>query len=212
MQPQRQHAMAEWRASPSRPKVIQLLRKLLNKNWGDKAQPPTAEQSALTQQLVELACRGARTSDATHDGADAYHFGGSEGAASSATERTPTTTLVVRNLPDTAKNEDLLELWPCDGGWDFLYLPMRMGGKSNLGFAFINFTGEEHAAAFASRWHGVCLPTLGSARHLKVVPAAIQGLEANILELKTKSSGHMRARRCDPIIVRGGRRLSFGDV
>lgn len=70
------------------------------------------------------------------------------------------TTLMVRNIPAECTQEFLLELWPNHGTYDFLYLPRNAGGKSNLGYCFVNFVSEAHAAAFKATpvhlsWGGV---------------------------------------------------------
>lgn len=50
------------------------------------------------------------------------------------------TTLMVRNIPVLYTQEMLLEEWPSDGSWDFLYLPRSNSGagRFNLTYAFIN--------------------------------------------------------------------------
>jgi len=114
------------------------------------------------------------------------------------------TTLMVRNIPEPCTNEMLLEAWPVDGTWDFLYVPMTAGGKSALGYAFINFISEEHASAFAARWQGARLPHFVTGRRMKVKMADVQGFEANVDVVRRKPAGRMRSRRCSPIIVRDG--------
>jgi len=93
--------------------------------------------------------------------------------------------------------------WPVDGSYDFLYLPMQAGGKSTLGYAFINRTSRAHAAAFFSRWQTARLRTFESGRRLKITAADLQGFEANVGQLMVKQSGSLRSRNCRSVVLRG---------
>jgi len=61
------------------------------------------------------------------------------------------TTFVVRHLPAMFSLQKLLEAWPPDGTYTFLYYPWKW---TRLGFAFINMTSHEAATEFIARWHG----------------------------------------------------------
>jgi len=222
---QKQHMLERWRLSSSRSEMIGMLQQLMNKPWvsGQRlmtqqmglahAQHPRAlrfknesRDDTLTSDLVSTHDSGTQDLCPLFDEDDTDMLVQDEGGQG------PATTMVVRNIPEHYKTEDLVELWPADGTWDFLYLPLRTGGKCNIGFAFINLTSEGHASAFASSWQGKCLPTPGTGRRLKVISAAIQGLEANVAELKKKTAGRMRARKCDPIVIKDGRRVPFSEL
>jgi len=98
------------------------------------------------------------------------------------------TTLMVRNIPVLYTQEMLLEEWPSDGSWDFLYLPRSNSGagRFNLTYAFINFASEAHAVAFKEQWHKKRLASLSSKKALNISFAEVQGFEANLAQLKNK--------------------------
>lgn len=102
---------------------------------------------------------------------------------------------MIRNVPTQCTLEELLEAWPLDGSWDFLYLPMRAGGK-----------------AFSARWQSGSVPGHNGGRRLKVSCASTQGLEANVQALRQKPASRMRCRQCRPIIVKEGRVVGLDDV
>lgn len=121
-------------------------------------------------------------------------------------------TLMIRNISITLTEEMLLEEWPADGSYDLLYLPRNAGGKANLGYAFVNFTSEAHAAAFRARWQRRRLAQCPGARPLSISRAEVQGFEANIADLKAKPARRMRSRRSKPLIIRDGRWLQLDEV
>jgi len=122
------------------------------------------------------------------------------------------TTLMVRNIPPLCTCDMLLQDWPLDGSYDFLYLPKRAGGKATLGYAFINFTTAAHAEAFAARWRSQRLSSCPEGRALNITRAAQQGFEANMERLKVKSAGEIRSRRCEVVAIKAGRRISMNEL
>lgn len=123
----------------------------------------------------------------------------------------PITTLMIRNIPADCTIDTLLQAWPMDGSYDFLYLPMSSHGKTNLRYAFINLVTEAHASAFFSQWQSNRLPQLDRGRRLNITVANVQGLEANVQQLKAKPADALRARRCTPIILKEGRQVGLDE-
>lgn len=119
------------------------------------------------------------------------------------------TTLMVLNVPAACTYDVLLQEWPMDGTWDLLYLPMFAGGKRCIGYAFVNFVSEQHAATFFLRWEGQALERFPMQRRLQIIKAHVQGLYANVHELQRKSAGRVRSRRCRPIILIAGQRFDL---
>jgi len=99
----------------------------------------------------------------------------------SATTEDKPTTLMIRNVPNRYKQQDLideLEDLGFQGLFNFLYLPVDQGGRnrnrvSSVGYAFVNFI--DHIAAEKCR---AALEGFNFNRDGKV--AHIQGLEANL--------------------------------
>eukprot|EP00931_Biecheleriopsis_adriatica_P076785 TRINITY_DN5045_c0_g2_i1.p1 TRINITY_DN5045_c0_g2~~TRINITY_DN5045_c0_g2_i1.p1 ORF type:complete len:690 (+),score=160.57 TRINITY_DN5045_c0_g2_i1:100-2169(+) len=104
----------------------------------------------------------------------------------------PLTTVMIRNLPKTLNQRQLLQELNVSGFcglYDFCYLPSSFvskdsKGSESKGYAFVNFTRPEAASRFKDSWHGRDFPPTAQSgmRHLElaVSPAEVQGLEANL--------------------------------
>eukprot|EP00429_Kryptoperidinium_foliaceum_P086171 CAMPEP_0176194834 /NCGR_PEP_ID=MMETSP0121_2-20121125/6205_1 /TAXON_ID=160619 /ORGANISM="Kryptoperidinium foliaceum, Strain CCMP 1326" /LENGTH=158 /DNA_ID=CAMNT_0017533593 /DNA_START=21 /DNA_END=497 /DNA_ORIENTATION=+ len=121
------------------------------------------------------------------------------------------TTLMVRGIPSRCTTEMLLQEWPLDGSWDFLYYPMRAGGRSSRGWAFINFASPAHAEAFAARWQSHGFHQLAPSAPLKVAYAHVQGLEANVRKVQL-NAGQLQDRQSLLIVIKGGHLVDMQDV
>jgi len=94
------------------------------------------------------------------------------------------TTLVVRNVPARYTKEELLQEWPPDGTFDFLYLPFNHRQKRAAGYCFVNFTSHEAAVTFCNQWHHKWLSaSKHTGKKLSIGAAEFQGLEANLQHL-----------------------------
>jgi len=120
------------------------------------------------------------------------------------------TTLMVRNVPVMYTQEMLLLEWQNVGAYDFLYLPRT--GQTNLSYAFINFVSEAHAMAFKAQWHKKRMAHFTSRKPLNISFADVQGLEANILQLKKKRVRRIELRQCQPFITKGGRQFELAEA
>eukprot|EP00746_Dinoflagellata_sp_MGD_P023233 gnl/MRDRNA2_/MRDRNA2_154446_c0_seq1.p1 gnl/MRDRNA2_/MRDRNA2_154446_c0~~gnl/MRDRNA2_/MRDRNA2_154446_c0_seq1.p1 ORF type:complete len:250 (+),score=32.42 gnl/MRDRNA2_/MRDRNA2_154446_c0_seq1:89-838(+) len=104
------------------------------------------------------------------------------------------TTQMIRNIPCRCTKETILEdinNMGFEGTYDFFYLPNDRRRKSNLGYAFINFKTAEAAAYFQQMLSGFKFSTnsriSNSHKVCSVSPAAIQGLENNIIHFRQKA-------------------------
>jgi hypothetical protein len=104
---------------------------------------------------------------------------------SAAGERAPTT-MMIRNIPCCCSKEDVIgdiDGMGFTGSYDFFYLPRHR--KSNLGYAFINFTASEMALDFRVRMQGHRFSSRtqfggsNSRKACTITPAVVQGLTAN---------------------------------
>mmetsp|Transcript_40252 Transcript_40252/g.116370 ORF Transcript_40252/g.116370 Transcript_40252/m.116370 type:complete len:308 (+) Transcript_40252:101-1024(+) len=120
-------------------------------------------------------------------------------------------TVMITNLPRTCAQDLLLKHWPIDGKWNLMYLPWNTRERCNHGFVFINFVTEAQAAEFRSKWHGAFLSGVPADSPLSTTMANVQGLEANIAQLKKKRVDRIRIRNCKPIILRNGQRVDLKD-
>jgi hypothetical protein len=105
------------------------------------------------------------------------------------------TTVLIRNIPPRSKVEDLLRAFPPDGSYDMFYLPFLLKARRTSNFVTINFISPDLAADFYQRFSGQHLPH--SDRSCKdpllIMPAHIQGLEANLAFLQAERGiSHMR--------------------
>lgn len=67
-------------------------------------------------------------------------------------------TVMVRNIPNRYIRDTLLQtpvFAEFAGKFDFLYLPMDLALRANVGYAFVNFVSPEVVVEFYRRWHRV---------------------------------------------------------
>mmetsp|Transcript_84370 Transcript_84370/g.149182 ORF Transcript_84370/g.149182 Transcript_84370/m.149182 type:complete len:366 (-) Transcript_84370:211-1308(-) len=113
-------------------------------------------------------------------------------------------TVMLRNIPNKYSQSAL-----CDeinnqgyaGLYDFLYLPIDMETNANKGYAFINFVEPRAAWAFKCQFDDRKLGRFNSSKVVKVVPATLQGLDANYAHYSSArvSRGDPKAR---PLFLR----------
>mmetsp|Transcript_2148 Transcript_2148/g.4882 ORF Transcript_2148/g.4882 Transcript_2148/m.4882 type:complete len:217 (-) Transcript_2148:184-834(-) len=119
------------------------------------------------------------------------------------------TTLAVLNIPPHYTQERLLNfLWVPDGSFDFVCLPFGRG------YAIINFTTNEAAAAFVEKWQGrLCSSrqksrsTSTSPEGLNIIPASVQGFKAQLERIGIGILEVTVERDSLPAIFCGTRRL-----
>lgn len=113
-------------------------------------------------------------------------------------------TVMMRNLPNKVTQQQLLSEMNESGfenTYDFLYLPIDADTNANRGYAFINFTTPEMAMTFKMHFEGQKLSNFHSRKILSVMPATLQGFEANYAHY---SSAHVKFRDagCRPLFLR----------
>mmetsp|Transcript_154240 Transcript_154240/g.494566 ORF Transcript_154240/g.494566 Transcript_154240/m.494566 type:complete len:266 (+) Transcript_154240:194-991(+) len=133
-------------------------------------------------------------------------------AGQHATTTQDKTTLMVRNVPVMYTQDLLLEEWKNVGTFDFLYLPRTAGGQTNLSYAFINFTTEAEAVAFQSTWHKKRLAEFTARKPLNISVAEVQGLRANLTQLRKKRSRCSDTRQSQPLVLVCGLYLCLPDA
>jgi len=133
-------------------------------------------------------------------------------AGQRATTTQDKTTLMVRNVPVMYTQDMLLEEWKNVGTFDFLYLPRTAGGQTNLSYAFINFTTEAEAVAFQSTWHKKRLAEFTARKPLNISVAEVQGLRANLTQLRKKRSRCSDTRQSQPLVLVCGLYLCLPDA
>ncbi|XP_026396368.1 protein terminal ear1 homolog [Papaver somniferum] len=73
--------------------------------------------------------------------------------------------------------------------YDFLYLPIDFGSRSNLGYAFLNFTTSVAAMRFYKSFNNFSWKDsmfLNTPKICKIRPARIQGRDGNVSHFKNK--------------------------
>lgn len=111
------------------------------------------------------------------------------------------TTLMIRNIPNCYRQEDLLselEDLGFGGKFDFAYLPMDKCSKASVGYAFVNFVTASFAASFMEGSRGHRFTRRGKNKEAVVSVAHLQGLVANIEHYESNAS---RARKSSKTAV-----------
>jgi hypothetical protein len=105
-----------------------------------------------------------------------------EGPSYSQVEWNNVYTVMMRNLPNKV-TQDLLVSEINDAGfldyYDFVYLPIDPETSANRGYAFINFVMPGLAFMFKIHFEGRRFVNFNSHKVVSVVPAALQGFDAN---------------------------------
>jgi RNA recognition motif-containing protein len=97
-------------------------------------------------------------------------------------------TVMIRGLPKKLTQQMLLEETNSrgfGGTYDFVYLPMDLDTKANRGYAFINFVDPAFALAFKTSYQGHQMVQFNSRKVIAVLPAVLQGFEANYVHFAT---------------------------
>uniref|UniRef100_A0A7S4PYM7 Mei2-like C-terminal RNA recognition motif domain-containing protein n=1 Tax=Alexandrium monilatum TaxID=311494 RepID=A0A7S4PYM7_9DINO len=95
-------------------------------------------------------------------------------------DATDVTTLIVRNVDWVYSQGELIEEWKLAGTFDFLHAPYSPYLGHSSGFVVVNFTRPEYARRFTERWHGSRMAKQNFKKKLSIVPARIQGRNANL--------------------------------
>jgi len=116
------------------------------------------------------------------------------------------TTLVVRNLPKTVSQIELvreLDRSGFAGKYDYCYAPVQsFHTRKHVGFAFVNFLSAKLAQHFACQWH--CTHRFNLPEHapmLNVSAAAVQGREANLARAGSARICHIKNSKYRPLVV-----------
>lgn len=123
------------------------------------------------------------------------------------------TTLAIRNLPPGFTKEVLLQKWPPDGTYDFLYLPFSRKQRRTAGYAFINFVSHEAASFFCSQWdHKQLDEKYGAKARLNITAAEVQGLGENVRRLLACNVERTRNWQYLPSVFNGVQELPFTEL
>lgn len=125
-----------------------------------------------------------------------------------------TTTLLVRNIPARFNQERLLEVWPTDGTFNFLYLPFHASSaRWPAGHAFVNFMAPELALAFQEQWHGhrLCMDSRRT-KELKITAAPVQGVCDNLEVLLRRDFAKLGKQANLPALFYGTCRVNTKEV
>lgn len=117
------------------------------------------------------------------------------------------TTIMVRNLPNKYTHStfqmELNDDLGLKGLYDFLYIPMDVVNKSNVGYCFINFVDvkacEKAKLAFGDRYDFVRLPSLKKTG--ECTDAHVQGFWSNLDILKNKTVVSAKKQEYRPVVL-----------
>jgi len=132
---------------------------------------------------------------------------GGESTAPCQSPSSGATTMMVRNLPNKYSQAMLLDELQDSGfaqkrDFDFFYLPMDHANGANLGYCFINFTDPSKANSFASAFQCRKLRRFNSKKMIDVMPASIQGFQANYDHYASTNVAHAKDRQYRPLFLR----------
>ncbi|KAF4658273.1 hypothetical protein FOZ61_005736 [Perkinsus olseni] len=124
------------------------------------------------------------------------------------------TTLMMRHIPNRYSQSELIEEVTATGfggTFDF-YLPMDHSTRAIFGYCFINFTTPAVASLFTHVFSGKQLKMSTSRKIIEIVPAKLQGFDANLLHYSKKAVSSDSEEEFRPLFLVDGYRLSFSRV
>jgi len=124
------------------------------------------------------------------------------------------TSLMLRNIPNNLKRDALLELFDTlgfRGLYDFVYLPIDFGRKSNVGYAFVNLINATAASNFRAMLQGFQGWTGSSQKVCEAVWSELsQGLACHVERYRNSPVMHADvADECRPVLFKDGQRIEF---
>lgn len=119
------------------------------------------------------------------------------------------TTIVIRNVPARYTQDRLLEVWPPDGSYNFLYLPYSVRQKRGSGYVFINFCTHQAACDFWQKVQGTRLSGCEHLKSLDVATADVQGLENNLRYWGDRKLNRINNANFLPIVFQGTKLVDF---
>jgi hypothetical protein len=131
-----------------------------------------------------------------------------------ASQSTPRTTLMLRNLPSSFGRADLLELLDSigfEGQYDFVYLPVDFQSGAGLGYAFLNMLESAAAQRLMKELQGFCSWSSASSKLLEVCwSEPTQGIEMLVERFRNSRVMHgMVPDDYKPAIFKNGVRAPF---
>jgi len=122
---------------------------------------------------------------------------------------------MLRNIPNKYMQSSLLDEindMGFEGTYNFFYLPMDVHNKTNVGYAFINFTSSFDLQRFIDKFSGRTFERNPSQKIASVSPAHVQGLENNVRQLARKAVAQFKDPEYQPIVLRNGQKISFSEA
>lgn len=127
-----------------------------------------------------------------------------EGYAKSRREGQAMTTVMIRSIPNRCSQHELiaeLEAAGFQGCFDFLYIPLDVRTMSNVGFAFVNFTQPAQALRCMRELPKHHFKRQKAGKAVAVLPAHMQGLEANLRHYEKTAVNTSRLRQRRPVVM-----------
>lgn len=126
-------------------------------------------------------------------------------------EEIPTTTFMIRNIPNKYTRDMILEDISERGfhaKFNFFYLPIDFRHRCNVGYAFINLISEEVAEEFAKKFNGTKLTQIKSSKVCAVAPAKVQGQLRNADQYRHSTVMSMQ-EKYQPVFFKDGKQIPF---
>mmetsp|Transcript_16581 Transcript_16581/g.42821 ORF Transcript_16581/g.42821 Transcript_16581/m.42821 type:complete len:350 (+) Transcript_16581:88-1137(+) len=123
-----------------------------------------------------------------------------------------TTTMMLRNIPNKYTQNSLMEEIDSCGfkaTYDFFYLPMDVHNRSNVGYAFINFTDPADAERFRRVFIEHRFQKIHSRKVSSVCCGHVQGLDENLKHFENRAVTHSKNDQYRPVVLQAGERLDF---
>lgn len=125
------------------------------------------------------------------------------------------TTMMLRNIPNKYTQATLLQEideFGFAGKYDFFYLPMDVHYRSNVGYAFINFTAPQDAIYFNYVFAQHRFQRYESHKIGGVCVAHLQGLDENLRHFEKKAVTQAKNNQYRPIVFDGNCRVEFEEA